>query len=109
MSRLTDTWNRVQTANQRKTRKWAGGYRVSYPAGGFYSQELETVSQNQSEQSKFGRILHSIHGRTCRGLIKRAPDYVSGGQGEMALRVTKDGCSESESLKSNHEEADTRM
>jgi len=27
----------------------------------------------------------------------------------MALRVTKDGCSESESLKSNHEEADTRM
>ena len=33
----------------------------------------------------------------------------SGGQGETALKVTKDSCSESESLKSNHEEADTRM
>jgi len=47
--------------------------------------------------------------RAADSLKEKQTLYVSGGQGEMALRVTKDGCSESECLKSNHEEADTRM
>jgi len=47
--------------------------------------------------------------RAADSLKEQQTLYVSGGQGEMALRVTKDGCSESESLKSNHEEADTIM
>jgi len=47
--------------------------------------------------------------RAGASLTEQQTLYISGGQGETALRVTKDGCSESEPLKSNHEEADTRM
>jgi len=35
--------------------------------------------------------------------------YVNGGQGKRAFTVTTDGCSESESLKSNHKQADTSI
>jgi len=47
--------------------------------------------------------------RAGASLKEQQTSYVSGGQRKRALRVTKDGCSESKSLKSNHEEADTRM
>jgi len=47
--------------------------------------------------------------RAADSLKEQQTLCVSAAQGEMALRVTKDGCSESECLKSNHEEGDTRM
>jgi len=47
--------------------------------------------------------------RAGASLKEQQTSYVNGGQRKRALRMTKDGCSESECLKSNHEEADTRM
>jgi len=67
---------------------------------------LET-GQNKANLAEY----YTAYMAECAGatLKEQQTLYGSGGQGDTALSVTKDGCSESESLKSNHKEADTRM